>query len=134
MRALRLAGAALLAVVFAACSNGGDSGPSGSALAAPSGVTTAVVNGQVVVTWNPVAGATDYNIYMASQAGVTKLNHTTLTENMFHPDLTDRFDHPAGLGANTTYYFVVTAVRGAEESRESCEVTARIAGSLGGTC
>lgn len=44
------------------------------------------------------------------------------------------FDHPAGLDADATHYFAVTAVNAAGESVESCEVNARITGNKGGNC
>jgi hypothetical protein len=65
---------------------------------------------------------------------VKRVNYATLTENMFHPDLLDKFDHPAGLNAAQTYFFVVTAVNADGESAESCEVSARINPATGGTC
>jgi hypothetical protein len=71
---------------------------------------------------------------MASQSGVTRINHTTLPGNMFHPGLQLSFDHPPGLDAGTVYFFVVTARNARGESIESCEVSAQIGGAIGGTC
>ena len=53
---------------------------------------------------------------------------------MTHTDLPTDFDHPPGLDANTTYYFVVTAVNSAGESLQSCEVSATIGTATGGSC
>jgi hypothetical protein len=71
---------------------------------------------------------------MAGVTGVKKANYATLSENMFHPDLSDKFDHPPGLNAAQTYFFVVTALNAEGESIESCEVTARINPATGGSC
>jgi hypothetical protein len=101
---------------------------------APASVSVSVTNGEIEVTWDPVDGATSYNVYMAAVTGVKRANYATLTGNMFHPDLSDKFDHPPGLTADQVYFFVVTAVNADGESGESCEVTARINPATGGTC
>jgi cellulose 1,4-beta-cellobiosidase len=109
--------------------------PQGPGLpAAPASVTSSVANGEIEITWADVPGATSYRIYMAAVGGVKRANYATLTENMFHPELIDKFDHPPGLNPNTVYFFVVTAVNGNGESAESCEVTARIDPATGGSC
>jgi fibronectin type 3 domain-containing protein len=113
----------------------GEETPQGPAVPDPPGAVTATVaNGTIEITWDDVPGATSYRIYMAAVGGVKRVNYATLTENMFHSDLIDKFDHPPGLNPNTTYFFVVTAVNAEGESVESCEVTARINPATGGTC
>ncbi|MGE0353619.1 MAG: fibronectin type III domain-containing protein [Gemmatimonadales bacterium] len=125
----------LAAMTLLACGGDGNgtSGPA-SGPAAPTNVVITIVNGEIKVTWDPVAGAQNYNVYMASQAGVTRANYATLPGNMFHPGLPIVFDHPPGLDPNTLYHFVVTAVNGAGESIESCEASAQIGGAIGGVC
>jgi hypothetical protein len=124
----------VLALGLIAC--GGDSGGTGpdTIPGAVSSLAAQVVGGEITLTWTASAGAASYSIYMASQSGVTRVNHTTLPGNMFHPGLQLSFDHPPGLDAGTLYYFVVTARNARGESIESCEVTAQINGALGGTC
>ena len=115
---------------------GGDSGGTGpdTAPSAVGSVAAQVVGGEIKLTWSASAGAASYSIYMASQTGVTRLNHTTLPGNMFHPNLQLVFDHPPGLDPATLYFFVVTARNARGESIESCEVTAQINGAIGTSC
>lgn len=124
----------LLVLPLAAC--GSDSGGTdpNTAPSAVGSVAAQVIGGEIKLTWSPSAGAATYSIYMASQSGVTRVNHTTLPGNMFHPGLQLSFDHPPGLDAATVYYFVVTARNARGESLESCEVTAQINGAVGGSC
>jgi hypothetical protein len=122
----------VLAALVAGCAEETPQGP--VVPDAPVSVSATVANGEIEITWDPVDGATSYRIYMAAVGGVKRVNYATLTENMFHPDLIDKFDHPPGLNPNTTYFFVVTAVNADGESVESCEVTARISPDAGGTC
>jgi hypothetical protein len=101
----------------------------------PPSITATVVNGNnIEITWAKVEGATKYNVYMASSTGVTKLNFRDLPGNMFHPGEVVSFDHPPGLTLNDEWFFIVTAVNEAGESRESCEASAVIAASKSGTC
>ncbi len=91
--------------------------------AAPSGVTAVAGDGQVIISWNTVGGATSYNLYMASQTGVTKSNYSTLTDGMKQIAVTTPYTH-IGLTNDKTYYFVVTAVNSSGESAESTQVFA----------
>ncbi len=114
---------------------GGSDDPSGAAPpSAVAGVAATVANGTVNLVWDEVPGAAAYRLYMASQSGVTRINVGTLPGNMTHTDLPGTFDHPPGLNANETYYFVVTAVNQAGESLESCEVSATIATQAATSC
>jgi hypothetical protein len=99
------------------------SGGTTTAPSAPTGVTAATGDGQVTISWSAVSGATSYNIYMASQSGVTKSNYSTLTNGMKHEGVTSPYTHTS-LTNGTIYYFVVTAVNSAGESSESSQVSA----------
>ena len=90
---------------------------------APTGVSVTAGDGQVTVNWNAASGATSYNLYMASQSGVTRSNYSTLTDGMKHTGVTNPFVH-TGLTNGTTYYVVVTAVNDNGESVESSEQAA----------
>lgn len=120
--------------LVAACGSGSDDGSSANIPGVVQQVTAVVNNGEVQLDWSAVPDAIGYNVYMASQSGVTRLNVGTLPGNMTHGNLQLSFDHPPGLDANTLYYFVVTAQNSAGEGAESCEVTAQIAGAQGGAC
>lgn len=132
MRSTSLWSVVAVSVAVACASD--PAGGSGTKPDAPASVTATVANGKITVEWPEVANATRYNMYMAAESGVRKANYVSLVGNMFHPGLNGKFDHPDGLTANVTYYFVVTALNSAGESAESCEVTATIATATGGTC
>jgi hypothetical protein len=49
-----------------------------TAPAAPSGVAATAADGEVVISWDPVPGATSYNIYWSTTLGVTTANGTEI--------------------------------------------------------
>lgn len=130
MRTLLAALAAALVVACGDDTTGGNNTPP----PVPSNIQAAVVNGNLVVTWDSVPGATSYRMYMASEPGVKKSNLQQLLNNMYHPDLSDGFDHPPGLNAGMQYFLVVTAVGPNGESGESCEVSATVGTNTGSSC
>ncbi len=89
----------------------------GSPGSAPAGVVATAGNGQVMISWNAVSGATSYNIYRLTTPGVTKINGTQIT-NATSPYA------DTGRTNGTKYYYVVTAVSTDGESSESAEVSA----------
>lgn len=109
------------------------SGSGGQPPAAPQNVAATPGDGQVTLTWGAVQGATSYNIYMATQSGVTKANWQTKPGGMRHTGITGTSYTHTGLQNGTTYYFVVTAVNSAGESAESAEVSATPQAAGGGT-
>ncbi len=84
--------------------------------AKPSGisVTPTPANGNVTVTWNAVTGATSYNVYYSTTAGVTKTNGAKFP-GAISPQVI------SGLTNGQVYFFVVTAVGSGGESVESSE-------------
>jgi hypothetical protein len=131
-----LPAAVVAAAVLLACGDSGDTtGTPKQVPPPPASVSAKIENNNLVLTWADVPEATSYNVYMAAEAGVKRVNYSTLTGNMFHPgEAHGKFDHPPGLDANMKYYLVVTSVNDAGESAESCEVGALIATSLGESC
>lgn len=106
--------------------------PPASPPSAPTGVSAVPGNTLVSISWSPVSGATSYNLYMASVAGVTKSNYATLTGGMKHTGVTSAYID-TGLTNGTTYYFVVTALNASGESVESIEVSATPSIGTGGS-
>ena len=69
--------------------------------------------GQVKLAWDDVPDATSYNVYWSASPGVTRQNGNKISD-IKNPTTTIK-----GLRAGATYYFMVTAVKGTAESRES---------------
>ena len=96
--------------------------PIGTAPSAPTGATATAGNGQVIISWNAVSGATSYNIYWSTTSGVTKSTGTKISNVTSPYTLT-------GLTNGTPYYYVVTAVNSYGESAESSQASATPSGS-----
>lgn len=89
---------------------------SGSLPASPAGLAaTALSSGQINLSWNAssTTGVT-YNVYVSTAAGVTPI-----VANRIASGLSSTNYQSTGLGASTTYYYVVTAVDSAGESAVS---------------
>ncbi|HJV35201.1 fibronectin type III domain-containing protein [Geomonas sp.] len=82
----------------------------------PTGLTATAGDSQVTVSWNSVTGASSYNIYYGTAAGVTTAA-TKVSSSATSQLVT-------GLTDGTTYYFVVTALSANGESITSSEVSA----------
>ena len=86
----------------------------------PTGVNAAAGDGQVIITWDSVSGATSYNLYWSTSPGVFKTSYTEKISNVTTP-----FTHSGRING-TTYYYVVTAVNNYGESDESTQVSATL--------
>lgn len=84
---------------------------------APQNILSIGGNTQAGLSWGEASGATTYNIYWATAAGVRKQTGTKIS------NVTSIFYH-TGLTNGTTYYYVVTAANQYGESSESREVSA----------
>jgi hypothetical protein len=97
---------------------------------APTGVNAAVDDLDISLTWSSVTGATSYNIYRATESGLSKSNYLSkengvLLENKTSPDITNA-------SSETTFYYIVTAKNTAGESVISTEVSGVT--DFGGSC
>lgn len=103
--------------IFTTACGGGGSSPTVNAPAIPANVVATAGDGQITVSWDPVPGATSFNLYWSTATGVTKINGNKIT------GVSSPARH-TGLVNSTTYHHVVTAVNASGESVESMEVSA----------
>ena len=105
-------------LLFIACGGGG--GEDAAWIpppAAPENVVSSNANGQAILSWGQVSGASAYHIYWSMTAGVSKETGTMI------PKVSSPYTH-TGLMNGTTYYYVVTAANQYGESAGSKEVSA----------
>jgi beta-lactamase superfamily II metal-dependent hydrolase len=89
---------------------------SASAPLPPTGLVATAGNLQVGLTWNASAGATGYNVKRSTSSGGP---YSTIAPNIAPTNYTD-----ATVANGTTYYYVVTALNGADESGPSNQASA----------
>ena len=89
-----------------------------AALAPPAEITADAGRGRVTLTWSPVPGATSFNIYYGTAAGVSRSRYLKKVENQLSP-FTQR-----GLSDGTTYYFVIEPLAGKRMGALPREVSA----------
>lgn len=99
------------------------SSASNSALATPQNLSVTAGNTSATLTWNTVTGATSYHIFYATEANIISKNISAFQNGTWIKNVTTPYTI-TGLQNNKTYYFVVTAVKGSEESSQSLEVSA----------
>ncbi|MBS0154321.1 MAG: hypothetical protein JSS38_06995 [Nitrospira sp.] len=104
--------------------------PPGSVLQIPTGDASVTGNGQVTVRWNPVVGATSYNLYMASDIKLDRSNYASLPDGAKLISVTSPHTI-TGLTNGKTYYFFVTAADAGRESEESFGSSATPTAPLG---
>jgi hypothetical protein len=80
----------------------------------PRGVKATGGINKVTLSWDPVPGADSYTIYWSRNPRVTKANGIKITKAK------SPYQH-VGLFISSTYYYVVTAVKGSEESEASSQ-------------
>jgi polygalacturonase len=82
---------------------------------APANLTASATNLQINLAWNPVAGATSYNLKRGTVSG----SYPTMFSDLTAPHYVD-----AAVTNAVTYYYVVTAVGAGGESTNSPETSA----------
>ena len=106
---------ALLMMVFMGC--GGTSDTTQVPTAKPTNIAVTTGDAQTSVSWTAVSGATSYNIYYGTTAGVTATNGAKIVNAANGQAVSSLIN-------GTKYYFVVTAVSASGESALSSEVSA----------
>src|SRR5207237_3502496 len=86
---------------------------------APTGLTAAAGNDQVVLNWNPSTGATGYNV---KRSTTNNGPYTTIGPNV---NVTNFTDTAATNGS--TYYYVVSALDAGGEGANSSQATVTLA-------
>lgn len=91
-------------------------------LAQPQNIKATPGNATVTLSWSPVANATGYHIYYATQANIIANNisafeNGTWVKNVSSPHAITNLQN------SETYYFVVTAINGNQESTQSIEIS-----------
>jgi hypothetical protein len=95
---------------------------SNSTLAAPQNLSVTAGNTSATLTWNTVTGATSYHVFYATEPNIISKNISAFENGTWIKNVTTPYT-VTGLQNNKTYYFVVTAVKGSEESSQSLEVS-----------
>jgi hypothetical protein len=85
-------------------------------LGAPGGLTASAGNGAVKLTWNPVLGATGYNLERSLTNGTGYVPLASGVQTTNYNDLS--------VSNGTTYYYVVSALVGSAQSANSTQVSA----------
>jgi N-acetylneuraminic acid mutarotase len=97
--------------------------PPGSVLQVPTGNAVTAGSGQVTFGWNPVVGATSYNLYMASDSNLDRSNYAGLPDGAKLVGVSSPHT-VTGLTNGKTYYFFVTAADATRESEDSFGISA----------
>lgn len=95
-----------------------------SSLAAPQNLTVSAANQGVGLQWSSVAGATSYDIFYATEAGINAQNIAAYDGGTWVQGVASPYVI-GGLSNGQTYYFVVTAVSTDTEGPQSLEVSAQ---------
>ncbi|WP_455210348.1 Lcl domain-containing protein [Kaarinaea lacus] len=93
-----------------------------TALAPPQKFQSQVQGSKVTLTWQQLSDL-EYNLYMASEPGVTPLTIDRLNNGIVHEGVNSPFTLSA-LQEGATYYFVITAIGKQGESEPSIEISA----------
>ncbi|MCH8549475.1 MAG: DUF1566 domain-containing protein [Balneolaceae bacterium] len=81
-----------------------------------------VGDGGVILSWNAMPGATSYNLYYATEAGLEPDNYAVYDNGTLVIGVTSPYTL-SGLDSSTTYYAVVTTVIGSTEEFTTNQVS-----------
>jgi lysophospholipase L1-like esterase len=117
------------ALVLLGCGGGSGSSSSSSSttttsnlqLQAPAGIEVHAGYPAVTLTWDAVDGAEKYNLYVATEPGISPANWSLLSDGEALLGVTSPYEHRR-LYKDVTYYYVVTAEKDGIESASSSEV------------
>jgi len=96
--------------------------------AAPTNVKAVGGDGQVTVSWDPVANATSYDLFYATKAKVAEEEDNDDVDAKRVKNVTSPFVLK-GLAASTTYSFIVRAINNNRRGPASAEVSATTSGT-----
>jgi hypothetical protein len=85
-------------------------------------------SGSVTLAWDAILGATSYNVYYATQPGLTKANYASLGGVRITGIISPTFI-VSGLAPSSAYYFMVTTVDGSGEGPESRQASRVLLGT-----
>jgi fibronectin type 3 domain-containing protein/regulation of enolase protein 1 (concanavalin A-like superfamily) len=90
--------------------------------AQPQNVVGISLDASAHISWDAVTGATEYNVYMTAEAGVTPVNYSSLSDGAKFTTTATTFEHDPTLNNGQPYYFIVTATNLTGESIASQEI------------
>ncbi len=94
--------------------------------AAPTGVAATGGDGQVSISWDPVADATSYSLFYSTKSMLTEQDDSAGADAKQEKNVTSPFVL-TGLSADTTYYFIVKANNKHHRGPASAEISATTA-------
>jgi len=100
----------------------------GSRPAAPTNVKAVGGDGQVTVSWDPVANATSYDLFYSTKAKVAEEEDNDDVDAKRVKNVTSPFVLK-GLAASTTYSFIIRAINNNRRGPASAEVSATTSGT-----
>lgn len=114
-----------LYVVLTACTSKNNTDQSSSAMpgiSAPTNLQAQPGFPAVTLTWDPVVGAQQYNLYAATKSGVGPTNWSLMPDGEALLGVTSPYLHMRHY-KDATYYYVVTAEASGQESAPSAEAS-----------
>lgn len=92
----------------------------------PLAVTAVAGDGAATLSWEPILGATGYNVYFARQGGVSTSNYATLPGGGRVENIAGTTFTVTNLGLNREYHFVITTIDPTGEGPESIETVVQL--------